>query len=329
MHHNRRAKACLVGEHAALKSLRHGLLDQYTDTAADKRRGGECKLEDRAKHCADLRDIAAENDERADDVSNRHKGYDDLCHASDALQTADDDQRTDDKQYKTDDQMDNINARAGDGAQRNVREECGVHIEHDLVDLRHVTDTEGCKDGKAGEQHCQHACGDLQPLFAVTLAKTVGQIVHRAARPLAVLIAAAVVDAQQVFREVGHHAKECGNPHPEHGTRATGYDGSGNACDIARAHRGGKRGAQRLELRNGFGVGLFGGRAVLFEHACNGLLPPMPCVGDLEHAGSNGQQNARANQQNESGQTPDRAVDGVVDVCDDLDKLVHDCISSG
>ena len=161
--------------------------------------------------------------------------------------------------------------------------------------------------------------------FAVALAQTVPQVVHRAARPLAVLVAAAVVDTQEILREVGHHTEEGGDPHPEHGTGAARDDGGGYARDVTRTDGGGQGGAEGLELGNGLAVGLLGGVAVLLEHAGDGVLPPVTHVNDLEHLGAHGQKDTRTDEQDEAGKTPDRAVDGIVDGLHPIEKRFHVC----
>ena len=325
MDQHRGAETCLVGEHAALEALGHGLLDEHADTAAQHGRRGEGELEDGDEHGADLLDVDAEDDERADDVGHGHEGHHDLGHPSDALKTADDDEGADDEQTDTDDEVDDIDLGIRDIAEGCVLEEGGVHIQNDLVDLGHVTDAEGGQNGEAAEEDGQHLGHGAEPLLSVALAQTVAKVVHGTARPLAVLVAAAVVDAQKVFREVGHHTEEGGDPHPEHGTGATRHDGGGHARDVARTDGGGQGGAEGLELGNGFTVGLLGGVAVFLENTGDGVLPPVADVADLEHLGAHGQKDTRTDEQDESGQTPDRAVDGVVDRLDPIEKRFHVC----
>ncbi len=323
VNHDRRAKTRLVRENAALEALRHRLFDENADPTAKEGGRRKGKLEDRNEHRANLADVDANDDERAEDVNDSHDRNNDLGKAGNTLQPADDNEGADDKQENAKQQVDDIDIGAGDHAEAGVLEEGGVHVKNDLIDLRHVSDTEGSKDGKAREEDRQDLRGRRKPLLAVALAKPVAQIIHRATRPLAVLVAAAVVDAEQVFREVGHHSEEGGEPHPENRAGATRYDRGGNARDISRADRGGKGGAKRMELRDALFVGLLGAFAVLFKDTGDGLLPPMPDVPHLKDLGEHGQQNAGTDEKDEAGKTPYRAVDGVVDVCDAIDKLFH------
>ena len=153
----------------------------------------------------------------------------------------------------------------------------------------------------------------MEPLFAVALSKSVLQIVHRTAGPLAVLVAATVVDTQKVFREVSHHTEEGSDPHPKYSAGAAGNNGRGNTRNITGSYGCSQCRAKGLELGNGFSVGFFGSCAVLLKNAGNGVFPPEFKMTYLEYSSTYGKQNTGTDKQNQAGKTPDRAVYGVVD----------------
>ena len=171
-----------------------------------------------------------------------------------------------------------------------------------------------------GEQNREDAADGLAVLPA---AQAVPQVVHRASRPLALAVAAAVVDAKYIFGEVGHHPEKGRDPHPEHRAGAADDDGRRHAGDVAGADGGGKGGTQRLELGNGLLIRFRVNAAVPAEHAADGLLPPMLQVGDLEPLCAAGHQNARADEQNQADLHPDKGVDLVIDPGKCREKILH------
>ena len=199
-------------------------------------------------------------------------------------------------------------------------EERGFHVQDDLIDLSHIADAEGGQNGENGEQNRKNAADGLAVLPA---AQAVSQVVHRTSRPLALAVAAAVVDAQHIFGEVGHHPEKGRDPHPEHRAGAADDDGCRHAGDVAGADGGGKGGTQRLELGNGLLIRFRVNAAVPAEHAADGLLPPMLQVGDLKPLCAAGHQNARADEQNQADLHPDKGVDLVIDPGKCREKILH------
>ena len=127
------------------------------------------------------------------------------------------------------------------------------------------------------------------------------------ARPFAVCVFAAEVDTQYVFGVVGHHTKECGYPHPEHGARATDADRGGNAGNVTGSYRCGKSGTKRLEGRDrAFFLTVLDN--VLVEKATQGVLEPESNVRHLKEFGENGNDNTGTNEQEQSKGAPNHAV---------------------
>ena len=232
------------------------------------------------------------DDERADHVEGGHEGDDFFCYVGDAVQSADDDQGADDDQDNTDQQRDKRYLRIAAAPQddgMHVGEKGGFHVFDDFIDLSHVADAERGENGGKRKEDAQD--------FANRLATAIGaqsfiQIVHGAAAPFVLLVAATVVDAQHVFRKVRHHAEQRGDPHPEDGTGPADGDGGGDACDISRADGGGQRRAERLELGYGAFIGFVMGISMEQSHEC--LRPPMAQMGDLEEIGGDAHEDARS-----------------------------------
>ena len=303
--HNRRTEACLVGEYAALEALGHDLADHHADTAADGCDGLESALEDSAESGQDAGVVDADDDNAAENEEDYHERNDLFRGICDALQTAQSDQSGEDHDNGAEDHIIQAETAQNFDGGKSVNGESSGYIGYDLVDLTHGADAEGCQKGKDTEEDRQDLAGDLHTLLA---AQTVSQIVHGAATPLAVFVAAAVVDTQNIFGIVGHHAEESSDPHPEHGAGATDADGGCDTGDITGTDSCSQSGAKSLERRNstlflGMAHDLFG------EHAAEGVLEPVTDAGDLEEAGSRGHQDAGADQQDQTEHAPYKAVD--------------------
>ena len=191
-----------------------------------------------------------------------------------------------------------------------------VHVAGDGVYLAHVADPERREDAEAGKQDSQHLA---HCLTAGLCAQTVGQIIHRAAAPLAFFVLAAVVDAQHVLRKAGHHAQQGHDPHPEDGARAAGDDGRGHAHDVAGADGACQRRTHALELADGhvFLAGV-GSDVLIGKNSTDGMLEPVAHPPELEKAGADAEPQAGAEQQCQTERPPDEAVDHIVDARDDV-----------
>ena len=164
----------------------------------------------------------------------------------------------------------------------------------------------GCK------QHGQHPAQLLAAFFSP---QPVGEVVHRATLPRALLILVPVKDAQHVFGKAGHHAEEGHDPHPEHRPRPAAEDGRCHPHDVAGADGGRQRGAQALELADRLIVGArVGGHAPVGEDGPDGLPHPVPEVHELEKARPHREHHPRPEEQCQPQRSPhdpiDRAVDG-------------------
>ena len=154
-------------------------------------------------------------------------------------------------------------------------------------------------------------------MHAVPGAKTVPQIIHSSSRPFSFGIFFAVVDAQNIFRIVGHHPEESYDPHPEDGSGSSEQQCGGDSHDVAGADRGGKGRTHGLELSDGL-IFLFcvPGDVFVSENTAQGVFDPVPEMGNLEYSGKNGHENTSADQKNKHGNSPDKIVDNTVDICD-------------
>ena len=296
MHHDRRAEARLVGECAALEAPGDGAGHTVAQHTAARRLHGESAFEDGRERSRDRRDMGQHDRQRTQDVEQRHQRNDLFRHGRHTLQAAQDDQRGQHRQQDAGEEIRHLEGR--------------IHVACDGVDLAHVADAKGGQHTEAGEQHRQHPA----QLFAALLAaQTVGQVVHRAAGPLAVGVLAAVKDAQNVFRVVGHHAQDGHGPHPEDGTRPAAEDGRCHTHDVAGADGRRQRGAQALELADGLIV-LFGmGRDVpVGEDGTDGVPQPVPEMPELEKTGAHRHHKSGAEQQRQPHRPPDDAVDNSI-----------------
>ena len=304
MDHNGGAQTCFVGEDASLHTPGQSHLYAVADDAAAHSLQAEGSLEDGDENSGKSPDMGKYDDQGPDDIGDGHEGDDLFGNGGDPLKAADDDKTCQDHQEDAGDDGGNA--------------EGGVHVCRNGIDLGHVADTEGGQYAEGREENGQKGA---DPGKAGSGSQTVPQIVHGAAAPFILGIFAAVVDAQDIFGIVGHHAEEGHDPHPEDGAGTAGYDGSRNAGDVAGADGGGQGRAQGLELADGLVVRSRMGRDMLVgKDGTDGLLHPVAEMGDLEELCQNGHQDAGTDQKDQHGDAPDKAVDSAVYICDSFDE---------
>lgn len=136
------------------------------------------------------------------------------------------------------------------------------------VRLRHVAYSERGRD----EQNAKN----LRRLFK---AQPALHIEERAAHPLAVFVATAVLYAEDVFAARAHHADYRAYYHPKDRARAARGNSRRHADYISRAHARGERGGERLSLRY---RALARAAALLAEYAAERRLHPGADVRQLK-----------------------------------------------
>ena len=326
VNHNGRTETCLVGEHAALEAVGHSY-DDTADAAAHECLGREGVSEDSLEGGDDSLIVDSDDHKASCNEENDHKGNDLLGNVCDTLNTAEGDncgQRHNDN-AENDIVKGNAAENADGGESLYVKGRGNVC--YDLVDLTHASDTEGSQHSEDTEENGKNTAGLLEGRFAVAVlvgvaSHTVLQVVHRTAGPFAFAVLTSEIDTQNVFRVVGHHTEECGNPHPEHGTGTTDTDSGGNTGDITGTDRCGKRGTKRLEGRdNALFLAVL--HNVLGEHTAYGVLPPQTEARDLKYACTEGYDNAGSNQKNQTKNSPNDSVDAVVYRSDFFEKCFH------
>ena len=162
----------------------------------------------------------------------------------------------------------------------------GLHGVGDGMGLRHVAadgEGEGRQKGIEGGQH--------------GLIESTAQVVHRPARHLSARPQDAEFDSQQGFGELGGHAHQSRDPHPEQGSRPARDDGGGHPGDVSGAHRGRQGGHQRLEVGD-----VAPGSALPAGH--QGQVEGGPEPSELKSTQPNGQKQARAHGQGQHRGTP-------------------------
>ena len=312
VHHNRRTKTCFVREYAALKALRHGLVnhgfEHITAHTADRRDRGKSILEDGAERGENVGVVLPYDDERTENKGDDHEGNDLFGKRRNAAQTAEDNPRGKNDDHNTDENGIERNAFKNLDVRKRADLKSALNVQNDLVDLPHRADAERSKDRKAGEQNGKDLA---DPLTAFFRAETVAQIVHRAARPLVLFVPTSVIDTEHVFGEVRHHSEKRRYPHPKDRTCAARADRRRDARDVTGADRCGKRRAERLEGRDRAQI-LRVTDDVALEERADGVLPPVPDMADLKDLCDDGEQDACADEQNQADLAPNETVYGVV-----------------
>ena len=260
----------LIGEQAALCTLRNGGLDGIAEATADDGLRSEGILEDHAEGRGDILDARDENDETAEQEDRGHDGNDLLGDGGEALHAADEDEAADGDEHETDDP-----GRDTEG---------GLHRRADGVGLHHAAEeAERQRDGdgeEAGEELAEAALKGRR------------DVVDRTALDVAVLFDDAGLLGERRFRVDRGHAEEGDQPHPEDGAGAAGEDGTGSADDVARADLSGNGGGERLEGAH-TAVMLLAAQRQVAEHAVPALLE----AADLDEAGLDGVPETNAEQQ--------------------------------
>ena len=112
------------------------------------------------------------------------------------------------------------------------------------------------------------------------------------------------------------HSKDCGDPHPEHGTRTADRDRTGDTGDISGTDRSGEGRTDSLERSHG-AVRSF----LLFENSSERGFQCIREFANLDKSGSDTQKQADTDNADHRRDTPDEVINGIVD---GFDCLKHD-----
>ena len=175
----------------------------------------------------------------------------------------------------------------------------GVDGIGDVVHLNGVADAESRQRAEDAEEN-----GEPVPI----LAQAVLDIVHRAADPVAVLVALTEPDGEDDFGEFGAHADESGDPQPEDRAGAAERNGRDDAGDVAGADGRRQGGGDCLE---GSDFALTGRMAL--EDPAQRVAHRIAEPAELDESGHDAEDQPCADQEDEHGDAPHDAVDGVID----------------
>ena len=300
-----RAETGFVRERAAPETPDERFLERDTGGRAEDGARAERGSEYLCESAADVPGVGeddAEADEHVEQAHDRDELFSDFA---DALDAAEQDQRDESREGQTDDPVDNGNAavvyreEGGDGVRNGAGD--GVH-------LTHVADAEARDAGESCVHHCQ-------PL---PLRADAGDVIHRAAYPVALFIALAVLNGEHDLRVLYDHAKQRGDPQPKHSAVAAEGDGLRGTDYIAGADSGGKSGGHGLKRRDGAFSGFR-----LFEHLADGVFHGVSEVAELHCLGADGQQYAA---DHDAGQEHIQPREVVKSSGEEIDKCLHACI---
>ena len=265
-----RTHTSLIGEQAALCTLRNGGLDGIAEAAADDGLRSEGILEDHAEGRGDILDTRDENDETAEQEDRSHDGDDLLGDGGKTLHAADEDEAADGDEHETNDP-----GRDAEGSLHRGADGVGLH--HAAEEAKRQRDGDGEEGG--------------EELAEATLEGS-GDVVDGAALDVAVLFNDAGLLGEGRFCVNRGHAEEGDQPHPEDGAGAAGEDGAGSADDVTRTDLSGDGGGERLEGAHTALVLLTVERQVA-KHT----VPALFEAADLDEAGLDGVPKTNAEQQ--------------------------------
>ena len=297
--HRRGAKAGLVGEYAAGYAALHGLDDADAQRAAHYRRGVKRAHHDLTDDFGEVADVDKDKHEGGYDVDHCHYGDQLLGDLAYALDAADVGNEAYDSHYDTGYQSDGAFLTDGSGSNGG---NSGSDRGSDGVHLGDVADAEGAN----AAQHSEHAA---QP--CPLLAKAVPDVVHGAAYPVALIVLFTILGGESDLGELGCHAQESGNFHPEHRAGAAEGDSAGNAYDVTCAYRCGEGRGDRLHRSYGALLGFY--LLAFVEHLSDGILHCIAEVPELEEVQLDGHVDAGADDEDQHGDAPHNTVHGTVD----------------
>ena len=226
-----RADAGFVRKCSAAKTL-----DQGADKTAGDTETGEGAGKDLAEGPADAVVIDQQHGQRRADIQDTHQGHDFFSEFGDRLDAA-----HDHGEQRGRHQQPGEPTIAG---QHTVGATADDHqLRMGLVGLEHVARTQTGADAK-DRKYDGHYFSATQ----TALGEPLGHVIHRAARDGAVRVFVAIFDAQRALGELGRHAQQTGDNHPEGGARSADADRHCNAGDVAQAHGARERSGERLEM---------------------------------------------------------------------------------
>ena len=300
-----------VGEDAAGNALLHADEEAAHDTAGDG--GGiECTLENGGENSRNTADVQNDQTDTQGDVQHSHEGNQPLGDPADALDTADEDQGNND----ADDDADNkVTGRSPGGGQQTVVQQGSINGGGDGIDLCGVAGAENSADTEEGVQ-----VSKPHPLAA----ETVFDVVHGTANEVTLGIALPEVDSQGHFGELGAHAKQSRDPHPEYGTGTANGDGTGHTGDVTGTDGGCQSGADCLEGGDGTLSSL-----IFFQNTADGVFHGITELTDLDKTGTQGDVKTHTDDAGHGRHAPDEVVQKLVDVGDDFQHDVSPWVKIG
>ena len=264
------AHARLIGEQAALGALADGGLDGVAEAAADDGLGLEGVAEDHGEGLGQVGDAGHQYGQSTQQEDGGHDGHQLLGDGGQTLHAAQEDEGADDHQHHAHHPGGHAKGGLEGGAD-------GVGLDHAAHKAQGQDDGHGEEPGQKLAEGAPEGGGD---------------VVHRAAVDVAVLVNDPGVDGQGGLGVNGGHAEEGDDPHPEDGPRAAGEDGAGGAHDVSGAHLGGDGGGQGLEGAHALGLG-----PAPQGQVAKDLFHALAKAAHLHKPGADGVEQAHANEQ--------------------------------
>ncbi len=222
------AHAGLVGERRSAEADH-----QRADESAVDRIGGERLREDRRQGPGNARPVVEDDHERARHVHHAHEGHDLVGHVGNAPNPSDDHDTHQEHHHEP------VGPRIGGENRHRL-----LHRVERLIHLEGIAAAERTADAQDGEHDGEHLAEPHPPQFAESLR----EVVHRAAHHPPIAPHVPVLLPQRALGELGGHAQQSGDDHPERRSRSTGGHGDRDAGDVPEPDRRRQRGGQRLKV---------------------------------------------------------------------------------
>ena len=283
-----RTHTSFVREQTTCNTITDSQLYRSTYCTTEERFWSKCINEDGCNSTWQVADVNEDTYQTTNQIESSHDRNDLLGNGSDGAYAAQEDEECQSSNDHADDQW--------------VDAECGVECITDGVGLYHVTDEAQSQNDEDGEQSSQY--------FTESTFVSCADVVNRTTGYSAVVANGFVLLSQGSFYEVGSHAEECGNPHPEDRAHTTGSDSGSSTSKVTGTYLSSDGSCQCLEGRHTVFTSFVTGQFDVAEY----LFETFSKVTNLYAFGFDGEPYTCADKSKQQEEVPQEAVDGANNV---------------
>ena len=231
-------KTCFIGKDTAGYTFFQAEEETSDHTAGDGSRV-KSSVNDIMEYSRNSLKIQYNHTDRKNDVQQCHERNQFFGDTSDSFDTAKQNHTDKKHDHNTKNQIQRFGCRFRNDVEI---DQSSVDRSRDCIYLCGISGTENGQYTEGGIKNCK----DLP-----FLAQSVFDVVHRTADIITLFISFAEMNGKCDLSEFRAHSKDCGDPHPEHGTRTADRDRTGDTGDISGTDRSGEGRTDSLERSHG------------------------------------------------------------------------------